>query len=138
RDGSVAARERAETARDQAEIYSAGTIELQDSAVAGLIGTAGSQSEEVLSLKVDDGIARKGGERSSSGFVTLAGTVPGSIPVAKPAGDARAGVWEYTHNSETGYLWHLLAGANMSHQAALIATGVDNDGIGVLIPNKKL
>lgn len=74
---------------------------------------------------------------ASAGFLRLAGTVPGSVPVVKPAGDGRAGVWEMTHNDTTGYLFHLLAGAAMGHSQALIALGVDNDGIGLLIPNKK-
>jgi len=76
-------------------------------------------------------------ERASTGFLRLAGTVPGSVPVVKPNGDGRAGVWEMTHDDATGYLFHLLAGAGMSHAAALIATGVDNDGIGLLAVNKR-
>lgn len=76
------------------------------------------------------------GQESSVGFLRLAGTVPGSVPVVKPLNDGRAGVWEMVHNDTTGYLFHLLAGANMGHDAALYAAGVDNDGIGMLIPNK--
>lgn len=73
---------------------------------------------------------------ASSGFLRIAGTTPGSVPVVKPLGDGRAGVWEMTHNDTAGYLFHLLAGANMGHSQALMGLGVDNDGIGVLIPNK--
>lgn len=76
------------------------------------------------------------GDALKATYVSLAGTTPGNVPVIKPAGDARAGVWEFTHNDTTGYLYHLLAGAGMSHTAALIALGVDNNGIGLLVPNK--
>jgi len=72
-----------------------------------------------------------------TGFLRWQGTTPGAVPVPKPAGDTRAGVWEMTNNSESGYLFHLLLGANANHQStALVALGVDNDGIGLLIPNK--
>ena len=74
---------------------------------------------------------------ASTGYLSLAGTNPGNVPVAKVAGDARAAVWELVHNDTTGYLFHLLAGNSMAHDAALIGMGVDNDGIGLLIPNKK-
>lgn len=78
-----------------------------------------------------------GGDGPSSGeFLRLSGTEPGNVPVAKPTGDTRAGVWEFIHNSNDGYLYHLLTGSSMGHNAALIALGVDNDGIGLLIPNK--
>ena len=70
-------------------------------------------------------------------YLAYDGTTPGNVPVVKPAGDGRAGVWEFTHNDSTGYMFHLLAGASMGHQAALYAAGVDNDGIGFLIANKK-
>lgn len=84
-----------------------------------------------------DALTAQGNTRSSAGFLRMAGTVPGSVPVVKPSGDGRAGVWEMTHNDSTGYMFHLLAGASMGHNAAIIAIGVDNDGIGLLIPNKK-
>jgi hypothetical protein len=58
------------------------------------------------------------------------------VPIVKANGDGRAGVWEMTHKDATGYLFHLLAGANMSHTAALLGLGVDNDGIGIMLPNK--
>jgi len=65
------------------------------------------------------------------------GTDPSSAPVAKPAGDTRAGVWEYTHASSTGYLFHLLAGSGFAFPASLIALGLDNgSGGGILIANK--
>lgn len=73
-----------------------------------------------------------------TGFLRWKGTTPGTVPVPKPAGDTRAGVWEMTNNSEAGYLFHLLLGANANHNnTALIALGVDNDGVGLLIPNKQ-
>lgn len=75
-------------------------------------------------------------EPSSTGYLSLAGTEPGEVPVVKPSGDGRAGVWEMTHNDSTGYLFHLLSGAGMGHNAAIVALGVDNDGIGLLVPNK--
>lgn len=73
-----------------------------------------------------------------AGYLSLAGQQPGDpIPVVKPTSDTRAGVWEYTHNSETGYLFHLLAGAAFGAPAALIALGNDNgDGSALLIANK--
>lgn len=75
---------------------------------------------------------------TSLGFVRWKGTTPGNVPIPKAAGDTRAGVWEMTNNAETGYLFHLLLGANAGHQTtALIALGVDNDGIGLLVPNKQ-
>lgn len=65
------------------------------------------------------------------------GTDPSNAPVAKPSGDTRAGVWEFTHNSGTGYLFHLLAGASFAAPAALIACGIDNgNGSGILLANK--
>jgi hypothetical protein len=73
---------------------------------------------------------------SSTGYLSWKGSAPGSVPVVKPLGDGRAGVWEMTHNDTTGYLFHLLTGSSMGHSQALIALGVDNDGIGLLIPNK--
>jgi hypothetical protein len=65
------------------------------------------------------------------------GTPIGVIPVVKPEGDQRPGVWEYTHNSNFGYLYHLLAGPKMLAPAAIIALGVDNGtGSGLLVVNK--
>lgn len=74
---------------------------------------------------------------SSKGFLRFAGTTPGDVPVVKPLGDGRAGVFEMTHNDTTGYITHFLAGANMGHTAALDARGIDFDGIGTLYANKK-
>jgi hypothetical protein len=66
------------------------------------------------------------------------GTDPSNAPVAKPSSDTRAGVWEYTHNSGTGYLFHLLAGSSFAGPASLIALGLDNgNGGGLLVANKK-
>ncbi|POH63968.1 hypothetical protein C3B59_10520 [Cryobacterium zongtaii] len=65
------------------------------------------------------------------------GTDPSNAPVAKPSTDTRAGVWEYTHNSGTGYLFHLLAGSSFAFPATLIALGLDNGtGGGLLVANK--
>jgi Collagen triple helix repeat (20 copies). len=59
------------------------------------------------------------------------------IPVAKSFGDDRPGVWEYTHNDDFGYLFHLLAGASFGTPASLIALGLDNGtGGGLLVANK--
>lgn len=77
-------------------------------------------------------------DQSSTGFLRLAGTIPGTVPVVKPLGDGRPGVWEMVHDDVDGYLFHLLMGENAGHDTAAIAVGVDNDGIGLLIPNKKL
>jgi hypothetical protein len=67
----------------------------------------------------------------------LAGTPTNAIPVVKPSTDTRPGVWEYTHNSDTGYLFHLLAGSSFAGPAALIALGLDNgNGGGLLVANK--
>lgn len=74
--------------------------------------------------------------RTEVSTVHQAGTTPGAVPVIKPTGDTRASNWEYTHNAEVGYLFHLLAGTSMGHNAAMIGLGIDNDGIGLVIPNK--
>lgn len=57
---------------------------------------------------------------------------------AKPTGDGRSGVFDLLHNDTVGYIFHLTCGTSMAHTAALIGLGVDEDGIGLLIPNKKL
>jgi hypothetical protein len=67
------------------------------------------------------------------------GTITGgsNIPTIKSPTDTRPGVWEYTHNSTTGYIFHLLAGANFGAPAAILAIGNDNgDGTSILLPNK--
>lgn len=65
------------------------------------------------------------------------GTPVGSPPVVKPTGDGRAGVWEYTHNDTTGYLYHLLMGAGTASGAWAVGIGVDSGlGNGVIIRNK--
>lgn len=71
--------------------------------------------------------------------IIQAGTDPGAPPVVKPAGDTRAGVWEYTHNAKVGYLYHLLAGADFGGSAAVFAIGHDNDdgtGTALLLAEK--
>jgi hypothetical protein len=76
----------------------------------------------------------------SATYVRLAGTTPGSVPVVKPFGDDRAGVWEFTHNDDFGYMYHLLAGTSFGGaSAAILAIGLDNGagGAGILIANKK-
>ncbi|QGF20264.1 hypothetical protein SEA_SIXAMA_85 [Gordonia phage Sixama] len=86
-------------------------------------------------------ITRSGSEANeylNSNYVPFGGTTPGIVPVVKPAGDTRAAVWEYTHNAETGYIYHLLSGSNMGHNAAILGLGIDNDGIGIMLPNKRL
>lgn len=75
----------------------------------------------------------------NAGYVTTSGQQSGqAIPVAKPSGDARPGVWEYTHASGTGYLFHLLASGSFNAPAALIALGLDSTagGSGLLVANK--
>lgn len=104
--------------------------------LTGLLPVGSTRGDQVLVPDQWSAQLAASGEQSSSGFLRLAGTVPGNVPVVKPNGDGRAGVWEMTHNDAIGYLFHLLAGANMGHAAALVALGVDNDGIGLLIPNK--
>jgi hypothetical protein len=66
------------------------------------------------------------------------GTVPNSVPLAKPTGDARASVWEYTHAAAFGYLYHLLAAGSFTNGSALIALGLDSTlgGAGLLVANK--
>ncbi|NWL13497.1 hypothetical protein DM793_19725 [Paenarthrobacter nitroguajacolicus] len=67
------------------------------------------------------------------------GTIPGgaNVPTAKSATDTRAGVWEYTHNSKTGYLYHLLAGSNFGG-GAIFAIGHDaDDGTGTALLAEK-
>lgn len=108
---------------------------------AGQDATDAAQDDAALAafLRSDTAAARAAlDERIAALAVTLAGTTPGAVPVIKPVTDTRAGVWEFTHNSGTGYLYHLLAGASMGHDAALSAYGIDNDGIGALFANKKL
>ncbi|QKY78380.1 hypothetical protein SEA_BARSTEN_25 [Gordonia Phage Barsten] len=73
---------------------------------------------------------------ADAAYVRMAGTTPGAVPVMKPTGDTRAAVWEFTHNADAGYLYHLLAGSSMGHNAAMLGLGIDNDGIGLMIPNK--
>ncbi|UKA48947.1 hypothetical protein LFT48_16100 [Arthrobacter sp. FW305-123] len=68
------------------------------------------------------------------------GTIPGgpNVPTAKSSTDTRAGVWEYTHNSKTGYLYHLLAGSNFGG-GAIFAIGHDTDdgtGTALLLAEK--
>lgn len=71
------------------------------------------------------------------GAITEAGTPVGSPPVVKPKGDGRGGVWEYTHNDDTGYLFHLLMGIDSLSGAWLMGLGVDNGlGNGIIIRNK--
>lgn len=133
-----AAAEEAQVARDEA----VAAAEQANAPTDGQVGTSlasrglptsGSELSASTEAIVDDLAV----EQSSTGFLRMAGTVPGAVPVAKPTGDGRAGVWEMTHNDTAGYLFHLLAGTAMGHAQALIALGVDNDGIGLLIPNKK-
>jgi hypothetical protein len=77
------------------------------------------------------------GDNAWTGLQTWRGAADGSPIVAKPNTDKRAGVFDLVHNSDTGYLLHLVTGANAAHQtSALIALGIDNNGIGLLIPNK--
>lgn len=139
--GAEAAKGEAELARDQA-LDAKADVEAVVATNDGIMKTVAEDPESefsrVLSDTIDSVLNGSGGTPSSEGFLRLAGTVPGAVPVVKPTGDSRAGVWEMTHNSATGYLFHLLSGANMSHTAALLGLGVDNDGIGIMIPNKKL
>lgn len=72
-------------------------------------------------------------------ILSIAGTDPSNVPVIKPAGDTRAGVWEFTHNAKVGYLYHLLAGSNFGGSAAILAIGHDNDdgtGAAILLAEK--
>ena len=74
---------------------------------------------------------------TNQGFISLAGTPVGSPPVVKPNGDSRSGVWEYTHNDTTGYLYHLLMGINSGSGAWIMGVGVDNGaGNGIIVRNK--
>jgi hypothetical protein len=59
------------------------------------------------------------------------------ITVLKPASDSRPGVYELVHDSPTGYLLHLMTGANAQTASALLGLGVDNAGQGIFINNKK-
>lgn len=59
------------------------------------------------------------------------------ITVIKDASDVRPGVYEFVHNSPTGYLLHLLTGSSAQTASALIGLGVDNSGQGIFINNKK-
>lgn len=73
----------------------------------------------------------------AGGYLRLSGTTPGAVPVIKPLGDGRAGVWEFTHNDTAGYLFHLLMGQDSSAAAWLIGIGVDSGfGNGVIVRNK--
>jgi len=72
-------------------------------------------------------------------YLAFAGTDPENVPVVKASGDTRAGVWEFTHNSTTGYLYHLLAGASFGGTAAILAIGHDHDtgtGASILLSEK--
>lgn len=99
-----------------------------DAATAGNVTSTTSQTRAALSDAID--------VRAMPHWTI--GTTPGSVPTIKPAADARAGVWEFTHNDTTGYLFHLLCGAGMNHENnALIGMGIDNNGVGLLVSNKK-
>ena len=92
-------------------------------AVAADIGTPGSAVSTAL----------------NAAYIPIAGTTPGSVPVVKPSGDTRAGVWEFTHNAKAGYMHHLLAGTNFGGSAGILAIGHDNDdgtGIALLLAEK--
>lgn len=109
----------------------------------GLVGTISSGQANVAAVP-DQAFADLVNSPSSASraalsatYVALGGTPVGSPPVVKPNTDTRAGVWEFTHNSGTGYLYHLLAGTSFASPAALIAMGIDNGtGTGLLIANK--
>ncbi|QGJ90995.1 tail spike protein [Gordonia phage Yikes] len=66
----------------------------------------------------------------------LADTTPGSIPVLRTPGDGKAANWEYIHNGEGGYLWHLLSGAQ-SVGGWHIGAGLDNGTTGFAIVRNK-
>ena len=69
----------------------------------------------------------------SATFVSLEGT--DGIEVLKPSTDTRPGVWEWIHDSPSGYLFHLMTGVNNS--APIFGLGIDNGGTGIFINNKK-
>lgn len=104
--------------------YAAGARALAPGGLAAVRKTAGTSGTTF------DGSSWVIGLQSQSGE---------AVPTVKPSGDGRPGAWEMTHNDSVGYLFHLLCGASMDHSAsALIGMGIDNDGIGLLISNKKL
>lgn len=77
------------------------------------------------------------GGSTISGPLFWRGANDTAIIVAKPTGDGRAGVFDLINNDTTGYIFHLVLGASADHSStALIALGIDNDGIGILAPNK--
>ncbi|MBF4603775.1 hypothetical protein [Curtobacterium sp. VKM Ac-2884] len=59
------------------------------------------------------------------------------IEVLKSSDDDRPGVWEFIHDSPTGYLFHLMTGADTQPASALLGLGIDNGGQGIFINNKK-
>lgn len=66
--------------------------------------------------------------------LTIGGTKPNAVPVVKPLGDARAGVWEFVHNAKSGHMFHLLAGPTFGGSACVIAIGHDaDDGTGTAL-----
>lgn len=73
---------------------------------------------------------------ANRGYVTMAGTNPSNIPVLKTANDGKAAVWEYIHNGNSGYLWHLLAGAQ-SGGGWMMGIGLDGGSGGFFIQRNK-
>lgn len=72
--------------------------------------------------------------------LTSRGVGPGAsrqITVKAP-GDTTDGLFDWNHNSGTGYLFHLTMGANTSATTFAIAIGLDGGlGKGILLANKK-
>lgn len=73
-----------------------------------------------------------------AGFVSKPDYSPTNTIIVKPSTDTDPGIIEWAHDSPSGYLFHLVTRPNMHADAALIAFGIDENGTGLLVANKKL
>ena len=106
---------------------------LKDASVASIVANGPSTTAALDATYVRLAAANN----PLTGYVSTAGTTPGSPPLVKPAGDGRAGVWEYVHNDSYGYLYHLLMGQDSTASAWLMGLGIDSGlGNGIIIRNK--
>lgn len=68
---------------------------------------------------------------------TVAGDTGNGYIIMKAVGDLAAGVIDWMHNGDYGYLLHFRTGPLMTATWACVGIGVDEGGIGIHIGNKK-